>query len=227
MSLSVSTKSAGAAPSRVWPGAFSPDVVIGTAGAANSITITSAQLVFSRIERVARDSDCAASSGDATAECEDLELGPTLVDVPADGTTSTALTSQLPAGTYAGLEAKLDAVQSGEGSGAAFLAAHPGWSGVNVQVSGTYVDGNGASHAFTYQSAAEAELEMVSATPITVGGTSGQNVTIDIDVASWFRDGSGAAIDPTNAANASTIDGNISHSFSAFDDDNKDGSADR
>ena len=63
---------------------------------------------------------------------------------------------------------------------------------------------------------------MEFATPITVGpGTS--NFTVSVDVASWFKDASGAFLDPNDPANAETINANIRHSFRAFADENHDG----
>ncbi len=44
--------------------------------------------------------------------------------------------------------------------------------------------------------------------PITVGpGTS--NFTVSVDVASWFKDASGALLDPNDPANAETINANF------------------
>src|SRR2546428_21934 len=61
-----------------------------------------------------------------------------------------------------------------------------------------------------------------SPTPITVGpGTT--NFTVSVDVASWFKDASGAFLDPNDPANAETINANIRHSFRAFADEDHDG----
>jgi hypothetical protein len=62
-------------------------------------------------------------------------------------------------------------------------------------------------------------------TPITVGaGTT--NLTIDVDVSSWFTDATGAVIDPTNSANQHAIERNIRRSLRAFEDDDHDGDDD-
>jgi len=72
---------------------------------------------------------------------------------------------------------------------------------------------------------ADAEIAAAFNPPVTVGtGTS--NLTIDVDLASWFKDATGAVIDPTNPANAGAIEENIQRSFRAFEDDNHDGTDD-
>src|SRR2546429_546091 len=69
------------------------------------------------------------------------------------------------------------------------------------------------------------ELEAAFNPPVTVGaGTS--NLTIDVNLASWFTDATGAVIDPTNPDNAAAIEQNIQRSFRAFEDDNHDGTDD-
>jgi len=158
-------------------------------------------------------------------DCEELELDPILVDLPLDvAPPAKVLDAFVPAGTYASLEAALSAVDAGEdeGGAAAFLAAHPDWAGVSVRVVGVYTDAAGAPHDFTYTSAVHAGIEMEFAQPVLVDATS-QNLTIVVDVASWFTDDAGAAIDPTNSANAAQIDANIRRSFRAFSDDDENG----
>ena len=54
-------------------------------------------------------------------------------------------------------------------------------------------------------------------------GADAANVTLQVDVARWFRDGSGHAIDPGNGSARSQIESNIASSFGAFQDDDRDG----
>jgi len=49
---------------------------------------------------------------------------------------------------------------------------------------------------------------------------------VDVDVSSWFKDASGAVLDPTNAANQEAIEHAIRASLRAFEDDNQDGQDD-
>ncbi len=67
---------------------------------------------------------------------------------------------------------------------------------MSVRVTGVFTDASGVAHDFTFTSNVEAEVEMAFPSPVTVDATT-SNLTIDIEVASWFKDASGALIDPT------------------------------
>lgn len=221
VSLSVTTKSASSTPLQ-GAARINADIVIGTG--ANSLTISKVQVVLADIE-LSPGGTC--STTDEHDDCEELEAAPALVDLPVDGSTLVILDGAVPPGTYAALEAKLDAVTANdeEEGGSAFLTAHPDFAGVSVQVTGVFTDANNQAHPFTFTSEADAEIEAAFQPPVTVGtGTS--NLTINVDVASWFKDASGGVIDPTNTANAGAIEENIRRSFQAFEDDNHDGEDD-
>ncbi len=210
------------------------DVIV--SGSGGSVRITSAQVVLSdvRLEgggtctgiaadvqdghdsaevedsAEARDSAETPDSDDVNEQpdtnehdCEPLNVGPVTVNLPLDGTTKVALDGLVPAGTYTGLRAKIE----------------------GVTVAGVFTDSGGADHAFTFTSDAEAEVEMNFPAPVTVGaGTN--NLTIDVNVATWFTDVSGAVLDPTNPANQEAIEHAIRASLRAFGDDNHDGTDD-
>ncbi len=217
VSLSVTTKSASTGSQPV-----AANIVIGSGP--NSITITKAQVVLSEIE-LSPGGPCSSTTEDDG--CDELETGPVLVDLPVDGTTKVVLDGLVPAGMYAALEAKLDAVTANddETGASAFLTAHPEFAGISVMVTGTFTDASNQTHSFTFTSEADAGIEAAFQPPVTVDGTT-SNLTINIDVASWFTDQSGAVIDPTNTANAGAIEQNIQRSFHAFEDDNHDGESD-
>jgi hypothetical protein len=149
--------------------------------------------------------DTSEHDGDNNDEhdCEPLNIGPVTVNLPLDGTTKVALDGLVPAGTYTGLRAKIE----------------------GVSVAGVFTDSGGTDHAFTFTSDAEAEVEMNFPAPVTVGaGTN--NLTIDVNVATWFTDASDAVLDPTNPANQEAIEHAIRASFRAFEDDDHDGNDD-
>src|SRR5437867_6874572 len=189
-------------------------IVTGTGG---TVRITSARVTLSHI-RLASDAPCANDTEeDETNDADDaneqpeanepdgenndehdcrVHVEPVVVDLPLDGTTKVVFDALVPAGTYTGLRAKLR----------------------DVKVVGVFTDAGGTDHAFTFTSDAEAEVEMNFATPVTVDATT-TNLTIDVDVGSWFKDASGAVIDPTNAANQEAIEHAIRASLRAFQDD--------
>ncbi len=205
LSLSVTTKSATSmASATADPG-----------GA--SLSLSAAQVTLKEIELKTTATSCEAETDNTDAagtagdehdaqdeqneDCPELELGPLQVNLPLDPTTQLILDALVPAGTYAGVQAKLE----------------------GVTVSGMFTPAGGTvGQPFAFTSNAEAEIEMEFPTPITVGpGTS--NFTVSVDVASWFKDASGAFLDPNDPANAETINANIRHSFRAFRDEDHDG----
>lgn len=233
----VSLSAAIAAGAHASPSGPAADVIV--SGSGGSVKITSAQIVLadvrlkggatcsgttSGVERddtpdsaetndssAARDSAEAADSdaadtseaSDGEHDCEALDVGAVTVNLPLDGTTKVVLDGLVPAGTYTGLRARLD----------------------SVNVVGVFTDSSGTDHAFTFATGVEAEVEMDFAAPVTVGsGTN--NLTIDVNVGSWFTTAAGAVIDPTNPANQDAIEQAIRASFRAFEDDNQDGTDD-
>jgi len=209
----------GPAAASATPGIVADLIVNGTGG---SVRITSAQMTLSHIKLASGDVTC--TDGDANEadeandqpdanetdaddqddnECPPIRVEPVQVNLPLDGTTKVILDALVPAGSYLGLRAELE----------------------SVNVVGVFTDAGGTTHAFTFTSDAHAEVSVDFATPITVAaGTS--NLTVDVDVGSWFRDAAGAILDPNNTANQEAIEHAIRASFHAFEDDNHDGDDD-
>jgi hypothetical protein len=157
-------------------------------------------------------------------DCDELQAGPALVDLPVDGTTKVVLDAAVPPGSYTALRAKLDAVtpDEDEPGASAFLVAHPDLKGISVKVTGVFTDAKSQTHDFTFTSEADAEIEAAFQPAVSVAaGTS--NITVSVDVASWFKDETGAVIDPTDPANAHAIDHSVQRSFRTFEDDDRDG----
>lgn len=193
------------------------------------LVIDRIQLVLARMELVRTGATCAASvpAGDDQVDehdCAELELAPSIVDLPLDGTVANVLSVTVPAGSYSALEAKIRALRAdgdrGHGS-QDFLASHPDFAGSSVVVTGTF---NG--QAFTWRGAPRAELETTWAPPLVVDA-SPVNLTVHADVTTWFKTQSGTLIDPRTAnaggTNAGVVTENVRRSFSAFRDDDRNG----
>jgi hypothetical protein len=231
--------------SAATPSASGPLADVIVSGTNGKVRITSAQVVLSHIElksdaacttdasedatdaNDATDATAPAATGQTDAENNDehdceVHLDPVLVSLPMDGTTKVILDALVPAGTYSGLRAKLEAVEGDDAGASAFLAANPDFADISVKVAGVFTDAGGTDHAFTFTSKVGAELEMNFASPVTVGAST-SNLTVDVDVSTWFKDASGGVIDPTNAANQEAIEAAIRASLRAFEDDNHDG----
>jgi hypothetical protein len=238
--------SAGVASASVQPAAgLSADLIIG--GEGGSVSISSAQIVLSRI-KLANNEPCAddeddgddmedangtaavvshgepgndendeehgENKGEDDEGCPPLKVGPVLVDLPLDGTTTVVLDAFVPAGTYTRLQTKLHAVKPDDEGVADFLAAHPEFEGISVKVVGVFTDAADADHEFTFTSRLNVVSTIKFDEPVTVGeGTT--NLTIDVDLASWFTNASGGVIDPTNEANQHAIEKNIRRSLRA------------
>ena len=219
VSLSVTTNGASGV---AVPAGSGMNAAIQVGSGANSLTINQAQVVLARIE-LSTAGGCAATGEED--DCAELRLGPTLVDLPVDATTQVMLEDvAIPAGTYSGVQAKLDAVQpdDDEPGVSAFLTAHPDFQGISVKVTGVFTDASSTTHDFTFTSEIDAEMAMRFEPPVTLASDT-KNFTIAVDVASWFKDASGAVIDPTDPANAEAIERNILRSARVFEDDDHNG----
>jgi hypothetical protein len=231
MTVSFTTgASSGVAASRMPLGDLSRSIT-DTSGS-NVLVITKAQIVLARLEleRVGAVCSDTTAAGDADSHadddhCAELELAPTAVSLPMDTSVTTALNVTVAAGTYSALEAKIRPVETNpghQGAGtAAFLAAHPELAGVSVRVEGTF---NGKPFTYTGTPRAELEIKFDSALVVAAGAA---NITMNIDVAKWFKTNQGALIDPSTAldgrSNANLVAKNIRASIRAFKDDDRDG----
>ena len=208
MKLSVGTSATSVALASLSAGALHSL----TFGPAGEIVITKAQIVLDQIElSPAVGLTC---NGTGENECDELDHAAMIIDLPVTAGLNTALTVTVAAGTYAALDAELQASEQS-------IAGHPEFDGRSVRVEGTY---NGTPFIFT--SNAHANFEMSFKPPVVVTTTS-RNITINIDISKWFLTAGGAAIDPATAnaggANEALVKANIRASFSAFDDDNESG----
>lgn len=219
MTLSFSSQSpvaAGSASSR------GPNFSITVASGANTVVITKAQIVARKFELKSVSGGSCPETDIRGDSCEEMKLGPMLVDLPlgAGTTTTTPLPISVPAGTYRELEMQIHRPVSNP-LDVAFTLANPLFAGISIRVEGTF---NGTPFVFT--SPLTAELELAFSPAITVAATGG-NITVQIDVASWFKTAAGAVIDPATAnaggVNENTVRETIKRSFHALDDSNRDG----
>jgi hypothetical protein len=191
----------------------------------NTLVIDQVQLVLREIEleRAEATTTCdESSSGDA---CEELELGPLLLDLPLGGAGGAARSFSVPVapGTYDEVEFEIHKPSSGDD--AAFVQANPGFDGVSIKVTGTY---NGQAFTFTSDVNAEEEIELNP--PLVTTESAATDLTLFVDLDRWFRDASGNLVDPASAntgnPNESLVESNITSTLHAFEDEDHDGSDD-
>lgn len=206
--------SSGAALARAAGARLSLDV-----DGSGALVITRARIVLREIELESPEYLCGSIDDtlpDGDYDGCDVQLSPRVVDLPLDGGAMPLIDVQVPEGTYDAIELELHKPDDGTPQDVAFMAANPEFDRISVRVEGTW---NGTP--FVYETEQDAEMELEFGTPLVVG-VDGVNITVNVDVASWFRSADGSALEPS-AANAGQIDDRIRQSFRAFEDDDRDG----
>lgn len=200
----------------------SPDApfAITVAEGANTLVITKAELVLRELE-LKLSATTACATGTVEDSCEEIELGPMKIDLPVNDVVTSAIGTQVPAGTYREIEFDIRRPGS-DPKDVAFVQANPQFNNVSIRVEGTY---NGQAFTFTSQLDQEVEIEF---NPPVVIAEGSNNVTISVDLRSWFRNSQGVLINPATAnpgqPNESPVTSRIKASLRAFEDDDKSGS---
>lgn len=194
-----------------------------TIGVGNdTIVFSSVQLVLRQIElKRVGGSVCDSTQSD---DCEELELGPVLLDLPLGAGADRQFTVQIDTGSYGEIEFEIHKPESSDDAG--FIAMHPEFDGVSIMATGTW---NGTP--FTYISDLDVEQEYTITPPLVVTETTGADVTLRVDLRSWFLNQAGdGLVDPATANKGGQLEGevksNIEASFRAFEDHDHDGEDD-
>ncbi len=131
--------------------------------------------------------------------CSTLLAAPLEVDLNMNGGVVTVKNSVIPAGSYRNIEIKFS----------------------SVRLRGTY-----DSQPFDVLVPVNVEREMEFNPPLTVGGTSTTNLTIEVSTISWLRNADGSLVDPRRLAVdpvlRAQIASRIRASLRAFRDDDRD-----
>jgi hypothetical protein len=155
-------------------------------------------------------------------DCDELRIGPYLLDLPLSTGASRAFSIEVPAGSYR--EVKFKVHKATAETDATFIAAHPEFAQRSVRVVGTY---NGVPFVFTSDATANQEHEFDP--PLVVDGTTATDLTLFVDLSTWFLV-DGVLVDPAQANDAqplaSVVKNNIKASVRAFEDDDRDGEDD-
>lgn len=223
MTLSLSTSRASgavAAPALVAAG----DTTVLALGN-DTLILRSLDVVLRKVELKHVEAS-ACDSNEGNGDCEEFETGPVLASFPLGTASAAALvTVNAPEGQYDRLEFEIHKTDSTSGADATFLAANPGFKGISIKVTGTFSQ-SGSRSDFTFTSDLDAEQEIGLSPPLTVAASSGTNLTIRLDVSTWFVN-DGALLDPASANQGGPMEGvvqdNIKRSIEAFRDDDHDG----
>lgn len=193
-----------------------------TDGQGNQLVIDGAELVLREIEfeRI-NHPECAPEVDEDS--CEKFETGPFHVTLPLDGSVTTDLEAVVDTGTYDEIEFDIHKLDESDPVDAALLDFYPNMTDISIRVTGTY---NGQQFLFTSDLNEEQEIELVD--PLVVTPASGAiNVTLELDLSTWFRTVGGTLVDPRTAnkgqPNEQMVEGNIKASIEGFRDDDHDG----
>lgn len=219
VALSVAGQGSGAAASLGAP--LHLDVVQNDG--ANTLVLTRVAIVLREVELERAGDEC-DSSGSGNS-CRDFEVGPVLVELPLNGSVKQLFVAQnVPPGVYDEVEFEIHKPRGGGGAAdEQFILAHPDFRDVSIRVEGTF---NGEGFVFLQDLDEEQEVELVP--PLVVEAGSGSvNLTLVLDVTTWFAGAGGALIDPRTAnkggPNHDLVEENIKASIDVFDDDDRDG----
>ena len=203
-----------------------------TDGAGNSLTFDKVELVLREIELKRADRDVVCGSDDANTDddsnddssdssasddCEELEFGPVLLDLPLGPGAARAVAVEVAAGSYDELEFEIHKPEDGDdeddAADRAFIAAHPDFDGISVRVTGSY---NGTPFTYTSDLSVEQEHDLVP--PLAVETAQTTDLTLFVDIDSWFRTEGGTLVNPATADDG-LIKSTIERSLNAFEDD--------
>jgi hypothetical protein len=196
--------------------ASAPTPLIVTSGN-DTLQIDSVNVVFARVVLYKASSSACGTDGHddaADQDCAELKSGPVLVSLPLSAGAQTLFNVPASVGTYTGMKLrthKPNRADSGPNT-QAFLAAHPEYENRSIRVVGKF-----RGVPFVWQGDPEAQLEESFVPPLSVSDASGLNLTLKIDVASWFTATGGALLDPRTTSYPQ-IANNIKLSFQAFED---------
>jgi len=186
----------------------------------DTIVFTSVELVLREIElnRVGGSACDTTVSGD---DCEELEIGPVLLNLPLTAGADRQFTVTVDTGSFDKIEFEVHKPKGSDDAG--FLALHPEFDGRSIKAVGTW---NGVP--FTFYSDLDAEQEYDLVPPLVVSDAAGTSVTLRIDLATWFRNQAGdGLLDPATANKGGQFEDqvadNIEASIDVFEDHDHDG----
>ncbi|HSE47385.1 MAG TPA: hypothetical protein VLA89_18970 [Gemmatimonadales bacterium] len=157
--------------------------------------------------------------------CETVNAGPFLLDLPLGSGVEKIFSVAVDTGTFDELRIRLHKPEDDgtDPADVAFLAAHPDFASISIRATGTW---NGSPFTFTSDLDADQEMRLDPPLVVTDAGAN-VDVTLKVDVATWFADGAGGLVDPATAGqsgqNENLVRDNIQQSFDAFQDEDHDG----
>lgn len=191
-------------------------------GMGNQLVIDGAEIVLREIEfKRVGVLDCPVEPGDDS--CEEFKTGPFRVALPLDGTVSTELEATVDEGTYDRIDFDVHKLDESDPADAALLGLYPNLTDISIRVTGQY-----NAQPFTYTSDLNEEQKVELVEPLVIAPETGSiNVTLILDMSSWFKSSSDVLLDPSTAnkgePNEDWVRDAIRTSIEGFRDDDHDG----
>jgi len=191
----------------------------------DSIIIHRVQLVLAEIQLAPQGSgECDPEEKEEEA-CAPLEMGPALVTLPLENPAAPMITARARADTYIVFHFAIQPPHPSHD--AALLAVRPELAGTSIRVEGTYSRA-GKRGDFVYTSGFSEQEETALTPPLEVPPDTTVNVTLRMELATWFLNADKTAlIDPSTAnsgqPNQHLVHDNIRTSVTAFGDAGHDG----
>lgn len=194
-----------------------------TISGTDTLVVESAELVMREIELKRIETvDCDANGQGSDDECEKFAAGPVLISLPLEPGALVEFELDIPPGVYTELELDIHKVDDDDPADAEFVTQHPDFVDISMRLTGTF---NGQS--FEFESDVSVELELDFSPVLVIEEESPTNITVFIDLATWFLDAGGELIDPETAnkgePNEGVVKDNITESIEAFEDEDRDG----
>ncbi len=195
----------------------------------DEIVITKAQVVVKNVKLKSVAAVCANDDdddmdGDDEDDCPTIRVGPFLVNVPVNGTDGGRVAVPVPAGTYSAIRFEIHKVSSSDSADRVFRQENPDFRDISVRLEGTY---NTKPFVFTHD--VNAKLDVPLTKPVEIGAA-GDNVTVTIDMSTWFVKPTGGLYSPAEGNGPglvrAKIQNNIRAAFKAFRDKDRDGKDD-
>ena len=152
-----------------------------------------------------------------------------IVELDLAGEPTAAASYDVDPGTYKEIEVSIDKLEVGNPAEDPLITQHPELSNASVVAEGIVTRDDGSSDTFVWATDLDSDLEIALSPFLTIeatpagGASSPTVVAVVIRVGDWFSDGAGALLDPTDEANRSAIESNVSDSVDAFEDPDEDG----
>ncbi len=225
VSLSIAVP-AGGSPSMSSSGGALFDIVQNDG--ASELVIERVAMVLREIELERQfDDDCDDHVSGDDDDCEEFSTGPMILELPVDGSVDHVVTiNDVPADTYDEVEFEIHKPEDDTTEDREFINNNPDFERVSIRVEGTF-DGE----SFVYLTDLNEDQEYALVPPLVVGEDSAPaNLTLSIDVTTWFVTSGGSLVDPRSAndggANENLVESNIDRSIEIFEDDDRDGDDD-